>query len=83
MSAAEGKTNELQRAYARALRTVKTETVNRTAVSAGFVPDPAHPERWTAKKGKRRGYQVFVVLVKYSDERLAKNPLSGGLAAKP
>lgn len=79
MAEAEHKTNELMRAYAKALRTVKKENLLRTAKSAGFVPDPAAPETWGKRKGKRTGYQVFVLLVKYSDEQLAKDPLSGGL----
>ena len=82
MAKSEEKVNELMRAYARAIKAVARDGLVRTAKSAGFIADPNDDESWTAKKGKRKGYQVFVLLVKYSDERLKKKPFSGGLHAR-
>lgn len=82
MAKSEEKVNELMRAYARGVKRVKQDNLLRTAQSAGFIADPNDPDSWTAKKGKRKGYQVFVLLVQYSEERLKKKPLSGGLHAR-
>lgn len=82
MAKSEEKANELMRAYARALRAMKKEGLVSTAKSAGFVPDPGDEESWTKPKGKRKWAQVFVLVIKGSDERLKKYPMTGGLRAR-
>lgn len=71
--------NPVLRAYSRAVKRITKEKLLSTTQDAGFIADPHNPEAWDAKKGKRKGYQVFVKLVKYDEELLAKEPLSGGL----
>ena len=71
--------NAVLRAYSRAVKRITDEELLSTAQDAGFIPDPHNPDAWKAKKGKRKGYQVFVKLVKYDEELLEKEPLTGGL----
>lgn len=79
----EAKATEMQRAFNRAFRRIKKEPALTAAGSdAGFIDDPREPGSMRKKKGKRHGYQVIVRLVKYSDEKLAKDELSGGLHAE-
>lgn len=53
----------------------KTSSINGTSVSAGFV--------LTQEKKPRKGFQVFVRMVRYDEALLQRNPDSGGLFAPP
>ena len=66
------------RAFARAVFSLaKDEDMTSRTVSAGFIIPPNQP------RGKKVGVQVFVKACAYSDERLRRDPKSGGLAVAP
>lgn len=68
--------NQLLRAYSKAIRKVEKDKRGRltaTKVSAGFIIPPGQME------GHMKGWQVFVELHRYSDDKLRQNPRSGGL----
>lgn len=64
------------RAYNRAAKKFdKDPDLVGTHESAGFIiPDGQ-------KRGKRKGFQVFVRMVRYDEEKLKADPMSGGLLA--
>lgn len=68
--------NAVLRAYNRAAKRFDKEpSLTATSQSAGFViPDGQ-------KRGKRKGFQVIVRMVRYDEELLKKKPESGGLLA--
>ena len=67
--------DNLVRAYNSSLRRVGKGRVISAATSAGSAIPIGQ------KRGKRRGWQVFVKLVEWSEERQALKPKSGGLFA--
>lgn len=68
--------NNLLRAYNRAAKRIKDDNLTSAATSAGFIIPAGQ------KRGQRKGWQIFVMLIAYSDAKLAKNRCSGGLAVK-
>lgn len=68
-------TEKLAKALARAVKNItKDPAMVATAHSAGYIFATKQ------RRGKRHGLQVFVKVCRYSDELLASNPESGGLA---
>lgn len=64
------------RAYNRAAKSAThpdNGAVTRISMSAGFIIPAGQP------KGPKEGWQVFVTLHRYSDQKLKDDPLSGGL----
>ncbi len=66
--------NSLLRAYSKALKTLqRDEAMTASTISAGFIIPNGQ------KRGKRKGFQVFVKVCCYSEELLKRKPDSGGL----
>jgi len=65
--------NAVLRAYNRAAKVVASEKLLATRQSAGFIMPATMPNG--------EGYQVFVQLVRFSEAKLKKTPISGGLLA--
>lgn len=66
--------NALLRAYSKAAKNLENdECLTSSATSAGFIIPIGQP------RGRRKGFQVFVRVCKYSDELLAKDSFTGGL----
>lgn len=67
--------NSLLRAYSRAVRVIKQEGDGLLATSqdAGFIMPNGNP--------KGEGYQVFVRVVRFSEDKLLRDISSGGLLA--
>ncbi len=66
--------DSLVRAYSKAAKKLRSDqAMTASAVSAGFIFPLGQ------KRGKRKGYQVFVKVSRYDDEVRKANPLSGGL----
>lgn len=72
MTTATGKS--LLKAYSHcAKRAMEDDSINTCSTSAGFIiPNGQKP-------GQREGYQVFVNMIRYSEVKLKKNRVSGGL----
>lgn len=66
--------NAVLRAYNRAARAVANDrSLSKSEHSAGFIK----PKGWL----KGEGYQVFVKVVGFSELKLKREPMSGGLLA--
>ena len=66
--------NAVIRAFSKAAKNINKEaTMTSSSASAGFIIPNGQ------KRGQRRGYQVFVKIIRYSDELLKKKPMTGGL----
>lgn len=69
--------NALLRAYSKAAKNLTSdEAMSASAVSAGFIIPNGQ------KRGKRKGFQVFVKVCRYNEELLEKKPMSGGLTCE-
>ena len=66
--------NNLLKAYSKAVKKLqKDKSMTACLVSAGFIiPDGQ-------KKGKEKGFQVFVKVHRYSEELFKRKPITGGL----
>jgi hypothetical protein len=66
--------NGLLRAYSRAAKNlIKDPGMAASAVSAGFIIPNGQ------KRGKKTGFQVFVKVCQFSEQRLKEKPKTGGL----
>lgn len=65
--------NRVLRAYNKAVRNVVQENLLACSIDAGFIM----PAKWA----KGEGYQVFVRVVRFSEQHLKDDPMTGGLLA--
>lgn len=61
------------RAYAKAAKRIQKDDCTKSSTSAGFIIPVGQP------RGPKKGYQVFVTIVKYDEALLNDKPDSGGL----
>ncbi len=67
----------VNRAFAKSLkRIMKDDALVSTQTDAGFVIPKGQ------KRGEKEGYQVFVRVIRYSDNLLKLKPLTGGLLSE-
>lgn len=64
------------RAYAKVAKRIQEDDCTKSSTSAGFIIPVDQP------RGPKKGYQVFITLVKYDEALLKEKPESGGLLTK-